>query len=818
MSLAHSYSRAARAACVLACLAGGAQALYAQTAPAPVTPGPGADAGPYEGMLVGEIRFEGLERTSPQLASNTVRTATGRPLRWETVQDDIRRLVRLGRFNSVTAELEVLSPESIGVVYVFEEALIIAAIDVVGNVSVSNQEIATIVNERVSLIEGTDLDEFRINKARQAIIELYRTKGFFQAEVAVDQEELDRDGTVLFRVREGQQTEVTGIRFSGNEAFSSKQLRPEVNSKTKILFFDAPLDTEQLDRDVAALVRFYRGRGYLDVRADREITPSPNGREAIITFLIDEGQQYTLRNVFVETAPNADGDQAPLRVMSPEQVRGLIGIKPGAPLSSTAVSEATTTIRDAYHQMGYVDARVGRQELRVIESNEVDLRIIISEGERWKTGLVSIAGNELTRQKVIRRRVEVAPDRWLDGKAIDRSELRLEQSRLFETNPAFGNPPSITILPPDPANPGYRDVLVEVQETNTGSFSFGAAVDSDAGVVGAISLNQRNFDIADTPDSFDEFIRGRAFRGAGQTFDITLQPGSEISTYSISLTEPAIFGTDYSLSGSAFYRDREFRQYDEQRFGGRARLARRFGTRWIGSLALRAESIELSDIDNDAPVDVFEVEDQNLLTSVGFGLTRTTVDNRFRPTKGTRTELGLERVGAFGGDYDFTKLSAEHTLFLTVDRDEFGRESIVSIRTQAGYIPEENEAPVYERFYLGGRSFRGFEFRGIGPVGVRNDTGQPGDDQVGGDFLFFLGAEYEKPVWQDIMSVVFFVDSGTINDDFGLDNYRVSVGTGVRLYLPQFGQAPLAFDFAIPIKDESTDESQLFSFSIDLPF
>src|SRR5690606_3344182 len=112
--------------------------------------------------------------------------------------------------------------------------------------------------------------------------------------------------------------------------------------------------------------------------------------------------------------------------------------------------------------------------------------------------------------------------------------------------------------------------------------------------------------------------------------------------------------------------------------------------------------------------------------------------------------------------------------------------------TRVGYIPQSDEAPLFERFHLGGRAFRGFDFRGIGPVGVRNDTGELGEDQVGGEFSFFLGAQVERPVWRDVVGVAFFVDSGTVSNDFSLDEYRVSVGTGLRLYIPAFGQTPLA--------------------------
>jgi len=247
-------------------------------------------------------------------------------------------------------------------------------------------------------------------------------------------------------------------------------------------------------------------------------------------------------------------------------------------------------------------------------------------------------------------------------------------------------------------------------------------------------------------------------------------------------------------------------------------VGRRFGERWTGAVALRVQGIQITDIDRDSPVDVFEVEGDNFITGLGFELTRTSVDNRARPTGGTRTELGVEQVGALGGDYSFTKLTAEHTLFLPIDEDYLGRKTVLSLSTRTGHLLSSDDTPIFERYFMGGRNFRGFSYRGIGPLGIRNDTKTVGDEHVGGDFSFFFGPELEKPIFQDLVSVVVFADTGVLNDDVSFEDYRIAVGIGLRLYVPAFGQAPLAFDFAVPVKDVDGDDTQVFSFAIDIPF
>ena len=70
----------------------------------------------------------------------------------------------------------------------------------------------------------------------------------------------------------------------------------------------------------------------------------------------------------------------------------------------------------------------------------------------------------------------------------------------------------------------------------------------------------------------------------------------------------------------------------------------------------------------------------------------------------------------------------------------------------------------------------------------------------------------------EFLAVVAFVDSGTVNNDGWLSEYRVGAGLGTRIYIPQFGQAPIALDFAFPVMKQQNDEEQIFSFTIDLPF
>ncbi|MEM0983664.1 MAG: outer membrane protein assembly factor BamA [Planctomycetota bacterium] len=812
--------RAATAAAVAAALAGTAATSLAQPQPdiAPPPTPTGSEPSPYDNRPIravilrtplvnrqpGDPEFVPLTGFEAQRAENNIRTAPGTPFLADTVRNDVTRLNRLNAYSRVETLVQPLDDGSVNVIYTLVPRAIIAAAEVVGNTELTDQQIRPIIGR----LEGAPVDRFAIDRAARRIEEVYRERGFFNATVEIDIDELEETGLLIFRVREGVRIQINEIRFEATDgalAFSRRLLRRQTDTRISGLFGRGAIDEAILERDVASLVGYYRDAGYLDARADYELLPSPDGREAIITFLIEQGRVYTLRRVLVDYAdPEEDN------VFSPEQIAGLLTIRPGEVYSERELRRSVQAVSNAYGQLGYTSVSASRADLRDPDLPEVDLLLRVNPRQKYKTGEIIIQGNEITQQKVIRREIELLPDRPLDTTAQRRTENRIRRLRLFSPGSV-----KLTLQPPDPAEPDYRDVLIEVEETNTGSFDFGGAVSTDTGFFGRIALTQRNFDIADTPDSVGELFAGRAFRGAGQTFTVEALPGDLIERYQISLAEPNLFGTNYNASASAFFRDRDFEEFDETRFGGRFGIGRSFGTRWSGAINLRLESVDLANVGSDQAVDFFEFDERQTFLAVGPRLIRSTLDNNFLPTRGTRTELTATQ---YIGDFDFTRLEAEHSVFIPIFEDFLERRTVIELTSRMGYIPQgQEDTPVFERFYMGGNNFRGFRFRTISPRNF-NSAGVLSEDPVGGTWLFFLGAQVRQPLYEELLSVVAFVDSGTVREDVGLDEYRVSVGFGFRVFVSALSPAPLAFDFGFPLVEEENDESQLFSFSVDIPF
>lgn len=754
------------------------------------------DAGPYEGLLIREVRIEGLSRVDLQLIRNQLRTSAGAPYSGSTIDMDVRSLTRLNQFRRIRVDASLVDG-GVLVTFALDEWALIADVQVTGNTRVSDQEISEVV-----ILRADDpLDTFQLNQARERIAELYQKRGYYLVQVEIDQPTLVESNIVLFRVREGPRVKIREIDFRGNKAFSSRQLGPNIQSKTSVfLLRTGEIDSDLIEDDIRRVREFYRDRGYLDVRVDRAVDVSNDLKEAKLVFVIDEGPLYRLRDIQVEGATR----------LQEKQLKALMPIKTGDTYAADKIRSSRIAVENGIGRLGYPDVNVEIDELRDEVEPLVDLVLKVNQGDLAYAGEVRVVGNSLTKREVILRAADVRPNRPLSPVDLSETQRKIQQTRLF-------GQVSVTAQDPDPEEPLYRDVLIEVEETNTGNIGFGIGVSSDTSIFGAIDVTQRNFDVADVPESWSELWSGRAFRGAGQTASLTLQPGTEVSNYAIGLTEPYLFGSDYSGSASGSYTTRILESYDETRWGGRLSVGRRFGEVWNVAPFLRAQNIDLSDIESTAPVDVFEVEGSNFLTGLGVAMTRTTYDNRFRPSRGTRLEMLFEQVGLFGGDFDFSKAEVDYQVYLPVYEDFLGRKSVLSFQVSSGYI-FSGDTPIYERYFLGGRSFRGFDYRTVSPKGVRNDNGKVGVDPVGGEFRFFLGTEYNVPLIDQFMSGVIFVDSGTVTDDAGFEDYRVSAGFGIRLYIEQLSQAPLAFDFGFPLVKEEKDNSQLFSFSVDLPF
>ena len=354
------------------------------------------------------------------------------------------------------------------------------------------------------------------------------------------------------------------------------------------------------------------------------------------------------------------------------------------------------------------------------------------------------------------------------------------------------------------------DLIINGYPARTGRIMLGGAVNSDAGVTGQLTIDERNFDITRWPRSFQDMFSGTAFRGAGQTFRLEAAPGSSFQRYTMQFADPNLLGyLPISMSLSGFLFDRRFNDWDEERLGGRLAFGYRITPDLSISTGISGQSVDITNPSTLDNPDLNAVLGDNTLWSGEVSLKHDTRDSPIQASKGHFAEFKYE---LFWGDYDYSRFELEwRQYWLLRQRADGSGKQTVSYSTRLGFTG--SDTPIFENFFAGGyATLRGFEFRGASPVG-------PGDVEEGGEFQWLNSVEYMFPITaDDAFRGVAFVDFGTVeqNIEINSDQFRVAPGLGLRVAIPMLGPAPLAFDFAYPVAKADTDQTRVFSFYMSL--
>ncbi len=372
--------------------------------------------------------------------------------------------------------------------------------------------------------------------------------------------------------------------------------------------------------------------------------------------------------------------------------------------------------------------------------------------------------------------------------------------------PDFGGPP----MPVYPGNEPYVIVDVDAEETQTGRLMIGAGVNSNAGLIGNIVVDEQNFDILRLPRSWDDIRNGTAFRGAGQRFRLEASPGTQLQRYVATFQEPYLFDTRIGLSLSASYFTRFFYDWAEARTGGRIGLGYQF--QFAPDLSVnagfRGESVDVFNPRVLAP-DVVNMLGTNAVYGFSGGLIHDTRDSPFLPTQGHLATFEFEQVI---GTFVYPRGIVEgRQYFLLNERPDGSGRHVLSVGSVLGISGPDT--PAYDNFFAGGyNTLRGFVFRGASP----RQAGPNGQLAiVGGPFQWLNTIEYLFPITaDDTLRGVVFTDFGTVESNVSIKNFRVAPGVGMRITLPAMGPAPIALDFAFPVVYAPEDSKQLFSFFV----
>ncbi|MCC7086064.1 MAG: BamA/TamA family outer membrane protein [Pirellulales bacterium] len=400
------------------------------------------------------------------------------------------------------------------------------------------------------------------------------------------------------------------------------------------------------------------------------------------------------------------------------------------------------------------------------------------------------------------------------------------QPYVVQQQPAFGDslvtPPGGAAGQPSPLDPGTGAISnapifspptdptipleINPSERQTGRLMLGVGVNSDAGLIGNFVLDEQNFDITRLPRSWEDIRNGTAWRGMGQRFRLEANPGTVVQRYAVTFQEPYLFGTPNQLNVSGYYFTRIYRDWSEERLGGKVGVGRLITADFSVRASFRGERVTVFNPRSTTVEQLKEVVGGNDLYGFGVGASQDTRDSPFLPTQGHLLSADFEQVvGSF--QYPRVILEGRQYYLLRQRADGSGRHTL-SVGSVFGVTG--SDTPIYDNFFAGGFStLRGFQFRGASPVvqGI----------QVGGRLEWLNTVEYMFPITaDDALRGVISCDFGTVEQNVAINRnqFRVAPGFGLRINVPAMGPAPLAFDFNFPVAFAETDTKQIFAFFV----
>jgi outer membrane protein insertion porin family len=724
-------------------------AAFAQTAPAAppaqAAPAPAA-ATPAQTTprLIRSIRVEGSQRIEPDTVLSYTRLRVGEPFNNESIDQAIKDLLA----SELLADVEI-GTENGDLVIRIRENPVINRVVFEGNKRLKNEKIL----KEVKLAPRQIFTRPAVRADVARIIELYRRQGRFAATVEPKMVSLDQNRVdVIFEIREGAKSKVRQINILGNEKFSDGKLRGEMATKTSSLLHmlspNTSYDQDRLAYDQQKLRQFYLTNGYADFRVVSAVAElTPDKRDFIITYVVEEGERYKFGPVAVDSA---------IRDFDDKKLAAALPIREGEWYDAKKVEDAVDTLSETAGLFGYAFADVNPDFTRDKEARTMAINFNIAEANRTYIERIEITGNTQTQDKVIRREFRVAEGDAFNTFLVKRSQDRINSLGFFQDK--------FEIERKEGSAPDRIVLAANVEERATGELTLSAGFSSLERFILQASVRQRNF------------------RGKGQVLEASADYSSYAKSVELGFTEPYLFDKNVALGGTVFRRDlNAFNLIGNDRnttysqvstgfqlstgiplteywtFAGRYQLIQ-------DDVTLDPNSFYTNGVCDPLKAGRYycEAVGGRLTSMVGLSLIYDSLNSRIRPSRGQRLVAGLDFAG-LAGDVRYIRTRVDGDKYWSV-----GGGFIFSVSAEGGYIHSLEKAAagsdpvrITDRFYLGEPQFRGFDIRGVGPRVQRisytgsaatgdqamiTDREQIIDDPLGGRAYYLGKAELEIPL------------------------------------------------------------------------
>jgi outer membrane protein insertion porin family len=774
------------------------------------------------GNLIGQPieRVEVAGNTS--VASDTIRVylgiTPGQPYDPTTIRNNFPNLWQTGLFDDIRVEADP-GPAGVVIRITVKERARIGAVEYRGNKNLNASKIQEVLDkDKIDLHIGNTLEQTQIRRAAESIKKAYAEGGFEGVTVATSLEPMidPSDQKIVFTVQEGIKARVAAIEFTGNEVFSDRTLRGRMKDVKKHNLYTWArkrnvYTPSKFQDDLEKIRNHYQDHGYKDIEfGDPVIQTVRAGKKprVKITVPVREGEVHKFGKVSIT------GN----KVFTEQQVIGNWPLTEGETLRRQPIQNRIDLFNELYQRRGYIYAFINPEYVER-ENNVVDVNIQVYEGEQFRLGRLEFKGNNVTKDKVLRREIFIQEGDVLDMETFKTSMYKLGQLGYFKLseNPDFKvNPDNKTV-----------DVTVKGVEEGRNELQFGGGYNEATGFFGQFQFSTRNF------------------LGEGESVGVNLQVGSRATLFLLSYSDPWFLDRPHSFGVQVYNRQTDYPQVtggvQADAVGGNIaygfRLDRFESISFLYGLEKRKDHTEFAALpDPNGNVPLPRITDEEFTTSVFAPTYRyDSRDNPFDTTRGARMTLSLGYTGGpLGGTIDLFKPIVNFSYFRRVNRL-----TSLSFNIEAGQIfphktddcvnffaeldgSDQNElndrlcVPQSERFYVGGyQSVRGFDAYSIGPTEIINGASRV----VGGYSYNVFNLEYLYRI-NDPLRLVLFADAGNAygyKQDWDPTDLRYSVGAEMRIFLPVF-QFPLRFIYAVNPDKRPDDDFQSFSFSIGNTF
>jgi outer membrane protein insertion porin family len=722
---------------------------------------------------IARIEIKGNRKIEASAIIAQIKSKAGNNFSEAEIAADIKTIFKMGFFLDVTAEA-TSTPEGKVITFIVREKGLISEIRIDGNKGLSKDDI----QEVMTIKTKQSLNQEKIKEDVEKIKTLYDNKGYYNVEIN-DKVEQDgeKDFRVIFNIKENDILYIKSIAFEGNEAYSTKELKKMMSTSEHGIFSfitdSGLLKRDQLKQDIGKLTAYYFNNGFINSQVgEPEITIDKKG--IYIKIKIKEGKRFKVDKIEIS------GD---LLEKPKAELLKFLKTKKGDNYNREAIMRDIDFLTQTSNDEGYANADVN-PKINTRENEQlVDVDFQITKGELVYINHINITGNTITRDKVIRRQLEVVEGDLYSGSKLRSSYANLNKLRYFEEADFQ------TEKGPDKSK---MDINIRVKEKSTGMFMVGAGYSSVDQAVIMGQITQQNF------------------LGYGQILSLKASLGSTTNNIDLSFTEPWLFDLPLWSQANIWKYKKDYDSYSLDSRGAGLTLGYPLWEKIVGYVGYKLTADDISDVSASAPFQIKDQEGQLITSAVTLSLIRDTTNDYIFPSNGTKANISVTHAGGpLQGDANYTQYSASLFAFYPLPLDV-----VFGVKSRIGYIQGHDgvEIPIFSRYVLGGiNSLRGFRY--VGPT-------NPGtEDTIGGTTMLLFNVEMVFPfIKESGMKIVAFYDAGNAwNDRYYLDDLRQSVGLGLRWYSP-IGPLRLEYGYIINGKGLNDNSTGRWEFTIGMPF